>query len=437
MIFLTFTVLALIGLTTPCNVGVPHESSTLNVPRLASSTGTQVYLGLENPASCGGYLQNYTICYYNRNAGVSVYPGELSIWEVGPGLSNGFRVYDKIIESVLNLPLTINNTCGIDPVVTPISDAPDPDPAVEIVCMYYCLPETSTVLVKPGSVVGILYPEGVGYGRGQILTRHTLQTVGTCVGIDFRFSLGDLVRVSCRLVPANTTTALLAGAGIEPIYCPELSLQYGSINISGPYSYGTGIEYTCQTGFQLVGVSSQICLSSGNWSDELPYCNVLNCTDPGVPSNGNHDLRSFTNGSSGVFYCDNGFTLSGNRLITCYRGIWNAPVPDCVPLVPTTSVPNSKIGLIAGLAVSTILVFIITMILVIVIVIFRNKIKKIKKQNCDVDMIETNESPAYNLLNNDDDDDDDMQYNQTYDREMRTYATILSLDENYARIEDY
>ncbi|XP_019861479.1 PREDICTED: C4b-binding protein beta chain-like [Amphimedon queenslandica] len=176
-----------------------------------------------------------------------------------------------------------------------------------------------------------------------MLTHHTLQTEGTCVGNNLRFSLGDLVGVTCPLVPANTTTALLAGAGIEPIYCSELSLQYGNINISGPYSYGTGIEYTCQTGFQLVGVSSQTCLSSGGWSHELPYCNVLNCTDPGVPSNGRRHGNHFTNGSLIQFICDNGFNLNGTSLIMCYRGNWSAPVPVCISNTPSPSSSSSSV----------------------------------------------------------------------------------------------
>ncbi|XP_019855452.1 PREDICTED: uncharacterized protein LOC100635491 [Amphimedon queenslandica] len=376
MMLLTFTVLALIGSTAPCDVGVPHESSTLNVPRIASESGTEVYLGLENPASCGGYLKNYTICYFNVNAGASVYSGELSIWEAGLE-SDGFRVFDKIIGSVLDFPLNLNNSrsCGIDPVMTPISNAPGPYPAEEMVCMYYCLPETSIVFVKPGSVVGIVYTDGVRYGRGQILTHHTLQTVGTCVGNNLIYSLGDVVKTSCPLLPANTTTALLAGAGIEPIYCPELSLQYGSINISGPYSFGTGIEYTCETGFQLVGVSSQTCLSSGDWSDGLPYCNVLNCTDPGVPSNGGHIGSIFLNGSELYFECDDSYTLEGPESITCYRGTWSDPVPQCV-LSNSTSTPtetptstNAGFTIIVALVILLIIIFTLcgcTILLVIV-----------------------------------------------------------------------
>ena len=112
------------------------------------------------------------------------------------------------------MSLNIFVACGVDPVVTLISNAPGPYPAREIVCMYYCLPETSKVLVKPDSVVGIIYIDGVNYHRGQMLTHVSSQTFGTCVGNDFVYSLVDLVKVSCPLVPANTTTALLAGAGI-------------------------------------------------------------------------------------------------------------------------------------------------------------------------------------------------------------------------------
>ena len=76
-------------------MGAPRESSTLSVFRFGSISGTQVYLGLENSASCGGYLRNYTICYYNRKTEEPVTSGQLSMWEEGM-TSNGLRVYNKV-----------------------------------------------------------------------------------------------------------------------------------------------------------------------------------------------------------------------------------------------------------------------------------------------------------------------------------------------------
>ena len=128
---------------------------------------------------------------------------------------------------------------------------------------------------------------------------------------------------------------------LDPIYCPALSVQYGNINVSGPYTYGTVIGYICQTGFQLVGVSSQTCLSSGDWSDEIPYCIVLNCTDPGVPDNGGRLGNDFTNGSVVSFTCNNGYTLQGTGSVTCYRGNWSGPVPQCIE-VSSSSLPSSS-----------------------------------------------------------------------------------------------
>ena len=85
----------LIEVMSSCDVGVPRESSTLSVFRFGSKRGTQVYLGLENSASCGGYLRNYTICYYNRKTEEPVTSGQLSMWETGT-TSNGLRFYNKV-----------------------------------------------------------------------------------------------------------------------------------------------------------------------------------------------------------------------------------------------------------------------------------------------------------------------------------------------------
>ncbi|XP_019855453.1 PREDICTED: membrane cofactor protein-like [Amphimedon queenslandica] len=329
-----------------CEFGVPNGFTSYSVFRYGSSLASQVYLGLENSASCGGYLRNYTICQLNRLFGRLMTPGILSIWEPAVPFIAGLKAFTKIKSSEIQLPLAVNNTCGVDPTVATV-DPPTPEPADEIICFNYCFPGNSTILVRPGSVPGISYPDGIDYTRGQILSDNTRQTKGVCIGGNHKLTFGTLevVEVTCPLSPANTSIGLLAGAGIEPIYCPELSLQYGSINISGPYSYGTGIEYTCQTGFQLVGVSSQTCLSSGDWSDELPYCNVLNCTDPGVPSNGNRNGNSFLNGSELFFECDDSYTLEGPESITCYRGTWSYPVPQCVlsnsTLTPTTTVQSN------------------------------------------------------------------------------------------------
>ena len=156
---------------------------------------------------------------------------------------------------------------------------------------------------------------------------------------------------------------------LDPIYCPALSVQYGNINVSGPYTYGTVIGYTCQTGFQLVGVSSQTCLSSGDWSDEVPYCTVLNCTDPGIPDNGGRLGSDFTNGSVVSFNCTDEYSLQGSEFIYCYRGNWSNPLPQCQFLnetsSPTSSQPTSPTTSGASFLQLVVLILVLLVILVV------------------------------------------------------------------------
>ena len=111
------------------------------------------------------------------------------------------------------LSINLLIACGVDPTVTTV-DPPAPEPADEFICFNYCFPENSTILVRPGSVPGITYLNGIRYQRGQILSVNTRQTEGVCVGGNHRLSFGDLIEVTCPLFPVNTTIGLLAGAGI-------------------------------------------------------------------------------------------------------------------------------------------------------------------------------------------------------------------------------
>ena len=79
-----------------CEVGVPNEVTSHSVNRYGSSSGTQVYLGLENSASCGGYLRNYTICQLNKVVGRNATPCDLSIWEPAEPFVDSLRAFMKV-----------------------------------------------------------------------------------------------------------------------------------------------------------------------------------------------------------------------------------------------------------------------------------------------------------------------------------------------------
>ena len=79
---------------------------------------------------------------------------------------------------------------------------------------------------------------------------------------------------------ASTTTtndhAILVLLFISPhtlaIECGDPGTpQNGSRQLSGETA-GSVVTYRCDTGFDLVGASTQRCMDSGDWSDQLPEC---------------------------------------------------------------------------------------------------------------------------------------------------------------------
>ena len=79
-----------------CEFGVPKGFTSYSVFRYGHPTAVQVYLGLENSASCGGYLRNYTICQLNRLFGRIMTPGNLSIWEPAVPFIDGLNAFSKV-----------------------------------------------------------------------------------------------------------------------------------------------------------------------------------------------------------------------------------------------------------------------------------------------------------------------------------------------------
>ena len=110
-------------------------------------------------------------------------------------------------------------------------------------------------------------------------------------------------------------------------------------------------------------------MSSGDWSDEVPYCIVLNCTDPGIPDNGGQFGSDFTNGSVVSFNCTDEYSLQGSESIYCYRGNWSNPIPQCQFLnetsSPTSSQPTSPTTSGASFLQLVVLILVLLVILVV------------------------------------------------------------------------
>ncbi len=93
------------------------------------------------------------------------------------------------------------------------------------------------------------------------------------------------------------------------------------------------IEFSCESGLNMVGRSVITCLEGGRWDIELPHCaRDVRCPEPNIPGNVLRRMsdNSLTPGSKIEFACENGNRLEGASVITCLEtGRWDFEVPSC------------------------------------------------------------------------------------------------------------
>ncbi|NXC41373.1 CR1 protein, partial [Penelope pileata] len=155
-------------------------------------------------------------------------------------------------------------------------------------------------------------------------------------------------RVTC--LPNSTWSA-------DPDFCIGKSCVAPEI-INGNFHYdtdlrfGATINFTCNTGYRLVGKSTAECILSDNdvvW-DSVPYCEIIPCTSPPEIVDGklNGVHTDYTFGMAVTYSCNSGFSLIGNATIHCtmdadFNGIWSGPAPECkVVRCQSPEVENGK-----------------------------------------------------------------------------------------------
>ncbi|CAI8052865.1 CUB and sushi domain-containing protein 3 [Geodia barretti] len=142
----------------------------------------------------------------------------------------------------------------------------------------------------------------------------------------------------------------------EAVQCPTLdSPNNGSVLIPGT---GVGVyqetaTYACETGFNLVGMSERVCQSDGTWSGSAPTCNIVECPTLNDPDNGNLKLSGNNFGQTAEYTCNTGFSLIGESILMCGAdGQWIGNPPVCeVVQCPTLNSPMNGSVLISGTGV--------------------------------------------------------------------------------------
>ncbi|XP_066271289.1 sushi, von Willebrand factor type A, EGF and pentraxin domain-containing protein 1-like [Branchiostoma lanceolatum] len=120
----------------------------------------------------------------------------------------------------------------------------------------------------------------------------------------------------------------------RPVQCQILSAPANGTLSTGANSYPTVVQFTCNLGYERVGVASASCQADGTWSDPVATCRPVQCQlltnlANGVvrPANRNtyQDVVQFS--------CNTGFELNGASAATCRADrTWSELVPTCTDI---------------------------------------------------------------------------------------------------------
>uniref|UniRef100_A0A8B9R3A7 CUB and Sushi multiple domains 1 n=1 Tax=Astyanax mexicanus TaxID=7994 RepID=A0A8B9R3A7_ASTMX len=121
-----------------------------------------------------------------------------------------------------------------------------------------------------------------------------------------------------------------------PITCGHPGNPSNGRTNGSEFNLNDVVNFTCSSGYVLHGTSRAQCRMNGQWSNPLPVCKVVNCSDPGFVENAvRHSAQrypeSFSYTHSVMFHCKRGFYLLGSSVLTCQsNGLWDRSLPKCL-----------------------------------------------------------------------------------------------------------
>nr|XP_054764191.1 uncharacterized protein LOC129270881 isoform X1 [Lytechinus pictus] len=188
------------------------------------------------------------------------------------------------------------------------------------------------------------FPSHLSTMTSQCNEGRSINYTDTCsFSCDAGYNLVGSSSVTCM---ANSSLSeSLPTCEIETCGVPQLLLPLStSCPMGQQVGYNTSCEFSCENGYTLQGMSPLSCLASGNFSNDIPTCNIVSCSLPEVFS---EELSSSVNCDAGStivfnttcsFECSIGYSLIGVENTTCQTdGLLSAAVPYCN--VVTCSIP--------------------------------------------------------------------------------------------------
>ncbi|XP_019620839.1 PREDICTED: uncharacterized protein LOC109467334 [Branchiostoma belcheri] len=148
----------------------------------------------------------------------------------------------------------------------------------------------------------------------------------------------DVVQFTCGsgydLVgnPTVTCQADATWSGTVPTctrkQCPLLTASANGA-MTGSNFYQDVAQFTCDTGYDRVGNAAVTCQADATWSGNVPTCTLKECPLLSAPTNGAMTGTNYYQDMA-TFTCDSGYDLVGNPILTCQAdATWDLTVPIC------------------------------------------------------------------------------------------------------------
>ncbi|KAB0386866.1 hypothetical protein FD755_001822, partial [Muntiacus reevesi] len=121
-----------------------------------------------------------------------------------------------------------------------------------------------------------------------------------------------------------------------PITCGHPGNPINGLTQGSQFNLNDVVKFVCNPGYVAEGAARSQCLASGQWSDVLPTCRIINCTDPGHLENSIRQIHAggphrFSFGTTVSYQCTHGFYLLGTPVLSCQGdGTWDRPRPQCL-----------------------------------------------------------------------------------------------------------
>ncbi len=117
---------------------------------------------------------------------------------------------------------------------------------------------------------------------------------------------------------------------------------------------GGTATYACNEGWTTMDPLTRTCGVDGSWSGSAPTCGPVDCGPLMAPTNGAVGVASTTFGSIAMYSCDDGFELVGVDTRECQAtGVWSGAPPSCVSDTVDCGSPPSATGATVSLSAGT------------------------------------------------------------------------------------